>query len=118
MAFSRVAKLACLLLACMVATAPHAEAAITCGTVVTRLTPCLTFLRSGGAVAPACCNGVKALNNDAKTTPDRQAACGCLKTASTSISGIQLGNAASLAGKCGVNLPYKISPTIDCSKVK
>ncbi|KAM0006269.1 Non-specific lipid-transfer protein [Helianthus debilis subsp. tardiflorus] len=71
-----------------------------------------------GAVPPACCSGVKSLNSAAKTTPDRQTACGCLKSAYSSNSGINAGNAASLPGKCGVSIPYKISPGTDCSKVQ
>ncbi|KAA8517651.1 hypothetical protein F0562_015125 [Nyssa sinensis] len=118
MASSGLLKVACVVLMCMLVTAPYAQAAISCGTVTTKLAPCLGYLRNGGTVPANCCNGVKALNNLAKTTPDRQAACNCLKSASGSISGLNLSNAASLPGKCGVNIPYKISPSTDCSKVK
>ncbi|PQP98494.1 lipid transfer protein [Prunus yedoensis var. nudiflora] len=34
---------------------------------------------NGGAVPPACCNGIRNVNNLAKTTADRQATCNCLK---------------------------------------
>uniref|UniRef100_A0A251UI74 Non-specific lipid-transfer protein n=1 Tax=Helianthus annuus TaxID=4232 RepID=A0A251UI74_HELAN len=68
-----------------------------------------------GPVPPACCGGVKGLNNAAKLTPDRQTACGCLKSVYASNSGINLGFASDLPGKCGVNIPYKISPSTDCS---
>ncbi|KAJ0734860.1 putative plant non-specific lipid-transfer protein/Par allergen [Helianthus annuus] len=53
----------------------------------------------------------------AKLTPDRQTACGCLKSVYASNSGINLGFASNLPGKCGVNIPYKISPSTDCSTV-
>ncbi|CAH1441389.1 unnamed protein product [Lactuca virosa] len=105
----------CVVVTCMVVAAPYAEAAITCGQVVSSLSPCIPYLKNGGAVPPACCSGVKSLNSAAKTTPDRQTACGCLKSAS---GGVNLGNAASLPGKCGVSIPYKISPSTDCSKVQ
>ncbi|KAJ4979629.1 hypothetical protein NE237_010409 [Protea cynaroides] len=119
MASSSVVKLMCLVLACMVVVAPlTVDGAITCGMVISKLSPCLTYLRSGGSVPANCCNAVRSLNAAASSTPDRQTACGCLKNAYTSISGINSGNAASLPGKCGVNLPYKISPSIDCSKVR
>ncbi|XP_042503632.1 non-specific lipid-transfer protein 1-like isoform X2 [Macadamia integrifolia] len=118
MANSGVMKLVCLVLACMVVAAPLAEAAITCGQVVSKLAPCLTYLRSGGAVPGTCCNAVKNLNNSAKTTPDRQTACGCLKNAYNSISGINAAYAGGLPAKCGVNLPYKISPSINCATVR
>ncbi|KAD5960833.1 hypothetical protein R6Q59_013890 [Mikania micrantha] len=106
----------CLVLACMVVMAPCAEA-ITCGQVVSSLAPCLGYLTKGGNVPPACCGSVRGLNDAAKTTPDRQTACGCLKGAYASNSGINLLYASSLPGKCGVNVGYKISPSTDCSKV-
>ncbi|XP_076887819.1 non-specific lipid-transfer protein-like [Bidens hawaiensis] len=109
-------KVMCLVLVCMVVGVPCTEA-ITCGQVVSALVPCLGYLTKGGAVPPACCAGVRGLNNAAKSTPDRQTACGCLKGVYASNSGINLGFAGSLPGKCGVNVPYKISPSTDCSKV-
>ncbi|KAH7866970.1 hypothetical protein Vadar_027309 [Vaccinium darrowii] len=118
MATSGMVKLACVVLMCMVVTAPQAQAAISCGTVVASLTPCLSYLRNGGQVPVPCCNGVRSLYGAAKTTADRQTACSCLKTASGSVTGVNLGNAANLPKNCGVNIPYKISPSTDCSKVK
>ncbi|XP_010253094.1 PREDICTED: non-specific lipid-transfer protein 1-like [Nelumbo nucifera] len=119
MASSGVVKVACLVVAVMVIAAPHQEvAAITCGQVVSSIAPCLNYLQKGGAVPPACCSGVKSLNSAAKTTPDRQTACNCLKSAAVSNPSIQAGLASSLPAKCGVNVPYKISPSTDCSKVK
>ncbi|XP_043725182.1 non-specific lipid-transfer protein 1-like [Telopea speciosissima] len=119
MANSSVMKIVCLVMACMVVAAPHAvDAAITCGQVVSDLAPCLNYLRSGGSVTAGCCSAVRSLNSSAKTTPDRQTACGCLKNAYSSIPGINAGYASGLPGKCGVNLPYKISPSIDCSTVR
>ncbi|KAI7746900.1 hypothetical protein M8C21_018122 [Ambrosia artemisiifolia] len=107
----------CLVLACMVVVTPCAEA-ISCGQVVSGLVPCLGYLTKGGAVPPACCGGVSGLNNAAKSTSDRQTVCACLKVAYASNSGINLSYASSLPGKCGVNIPYKISPSTDCSKVQ
>ncbi|XP_043723574.1 non-specific lipid-transfer protein 1-like [Telopea speciosissima] len=118
MAISGFVKFACLVLVCMVVASPHVEAAVTCGQVVSKLSPCLGYLHSGGTVPAACCNSLRALNAAARTTPDRQAACGCLKSAYNSISGIKPALASSLPGSCGVNLPYKISPSIDCSTVR
>ncbi|KAI7748707.1 hypothetical protein M8C21_029965 [Ambrosia artemisiifolia] len=105
------------MVACMVVSAPYTEAAITCGQVVSRLISCLPYLQNGGAPSAACCGGVKGLNSAAQSTPDRQAACNCLKSSYSSYPGIKPGNAGSLAGKCGVNIPYKISPNTDCSTV-
>ncbi|XP_058075335.1 non-specific lipid-transfer protein 1-like [Magnolia sinica] len=118
MAGAGVHTLVCLVLAFALITSPHAEAAITCGQVVGALSPCISYLRTGGALPPACCKGIQTLNNSAKTTADRQAACGCIKSASAGISGLNYGLAAGLPGKCGVSIPYKIAPSTDCTKVK
>lgn len=116
MASSGMVKVACVVLMCMVVSAPSAQAAISCGTVVSNLAPCLSYLRNGGAVPAQCCNGVKSLFNAANTTPDRQQACKCMKSTAGTVSGIDLNNASTLPSKCGVNIPYKISPNTDCSK--
>ncbi|KAL4387773.1 hypothetical protein GQ457_09G012760 [Hibiscus cannabinus] len=110
-------KIACVVVLCLVVGAPSAQA-ITCGQVTSSLAPCIGYLRTGGTVPPPCCNGIRSLNSAAKTTPDRQTACNCIKTASAAISGINFGLAAGLPGKCGVNIPYKISPRTDCKSVK
>ncbi|PSS28962.1 Non-specific lipid-transfer protein [Actinidia chinensis var. chinensis] len=111
-------KVACIAVLCMVAVAvaPYAEAAITCGMVQSKLAPCVTYLKSGGAVPPKCCSGVKGLNSLASTKPDRQQACQCIKNAAQQIPGINPGLASGLPGKCGVKIPYPISPSTDCSK--
>ncbi|KAI3834009.1 hypothetical protein MKX03_003390 [Papaver bracteatum] len=109
-------KLASVVLACMVVIAPFAaEGAISCGMVVSKVSPCIGYLK-GAPLPPSCCAGLKSLLGAAHTTPDRQAACNCLKSASRGISGINYGNAASLPGKCGINIPYKFSPSTDCTK--
>ncbi|XP_030519854.1 non-specific lipid-transfer protein 1-like [Rhodamnia argentea] len=119
MARSALLKLACVLLACMVAAAPAARAAVTCGQVTGAMTPCIPYARSGAGPVPAtCCNGIRSLNSAARTTPDRQAACKCLKSVSGSISGLNYGVVAGLPGKCGVSIPYKISPSTNCDSVK
>ncbi|PWA41078.1 plant lipid transfer protein/Par allergen [Artemisia annua] len=111
-------KMACVVVACMVVFAPNANAVITCGQVTAGLLPCLGYLRNGGPVPAACCNGVKGLNNAAKSPVDRKSACNCLKNSYNAIGGINGGNAGTLPGKCGVNIPYKISPSTDCSKIR
>ncbi|KAI3834017.1 hypothetical protein MKX03_003398 [Papaver bracteatum] len=111
-------KLAYVLLACIVIVSPYAaEGATSCGTVVSKMTPCIPFL-TGGALPPSCCAGLKSLVSAAKTTPDRKTACNCLKSAAGGIPGINYGNAASLPGKCGDSVPYKFSPSTDCTKVQ
>ena len=116
MASSSVMKLLSLVVMAMVVAAPVANAAITCGQVSSSVAPCINYLRTGGTVPPACCNGIRSLNSAAKTTADRQAACKCLQSAAGSIKGINLNLAAGLPGKCGVNVPYKISPSTNCNR--
>ncbi|KAI3677745.1 hypothetical protein L6452_37013 [Arctium lappa] len=110
-------KVLCVVVACMVVAAPYAEAAIiSCGQVFDKTKPCLDYLRGGGSVPTVCCNAVKGLNNESKSTADRKLVCGCIKTALAVFTGINLDNALGLPGKCGVTFPYAISPKTDCSK--
>ncbi|TKY65685.1 Non-specific lipid-transfer protein [Spatholobus suberectus] len=96
---------------------PLAEAELTCSEVQRTVAPCLGYLRDpDGPVPEPCCNGVRSINNKANTTPDRQGVCRCLKATALSVRGVlNLPSLEALPGKCGVNLPYKISPTIDCN---
>ncbi|WCJ27836.1 Non-specific lipid-transfer protein [Euphorbia peplus] len=112
-------KLAILVVAIMVACgAMSTHAAITCGQVSGALAPCLNYLKSGGAPSPQCCNGVGRIAGMATTTPDRQLACNCLKNAAKNVPGINQDNAASLPGKCKVNIPYRISMSTNCASIK
>lgn len=108
-------KLVSALVLCMLVTGPLSAQAITCGQVNSALAPCIVFLRAGGPIPGPCCNGVRSLNAAARTTPDRQAACNCLKQAARAVPNLNLNNAAGLPGACGVSIPYKISPSTDCS---
>ncbi|KAG2296883.1 hypothetical protein Bca52824_043552 [Brassica carinata] len=91
----------CLVLTvCIVASV---DAAISCRTVERSLAPCACYLLKGGAVSPRCCAGVSKLNSMATTTPDRQQACKCVKSAA---QGLNPSLVSSLPGKCGVSIPY------------
>ncbi|KAK4481265.1 hypothetical protein RD792_012149 [Penstemon davidsonii] len=117
---SRMIKSMCMFLiatVCMAVIAPRGDAAIGCGTVVSYMKPCIPYVSNKGPPG-GCCGGVKGLYSAAKTTPDRQSVCGCLKSLSGSINGINYGKVGGLPGLCGVSIPYKISPSTDCSKVK
>ncbi|XP_057804320.1 non-specific lipid-transfer protein 1-like [Salvia miltiorrhiza] len=105
-------------LAVMVALlSPQSEAVASCDQLRGNLGSCLGFLR-GGVITSQCCNGVRAVAASAKTTADRHAACRCLVAAAQSMRGvIDLGNAARLPGRCGVNIPFQISPNTDCNRV-
>ncbi|PWA34204.1 Art an 3.0201 allergen precursor [Artemisia annua] len=114
----KMMKVFCVMVVCMVVSSSYAEAALTCNDVTKKISPCTSFLEKGGEVPVDCCTGVKGLNDAAKTTPDRQAACNCLKTSFKSSNNFKEENAAVLPSKCGVNIPYKISLETDCNKVK
>ncbi|XP_019187989.1 PREDICTED: non-specific lipid-transfer protein 1-like [Ipomoea nil] len=114
---AKLSLVVCFAVLCMVVVAPHAEAAMSCGTVASGLGPCLNYLKGTGPLVGGCCNGVRNLAGAAKTTADRQTACGCLKSLAGRISGLKPNLASSLPGKCGVNVGYPISTSTDCSKV-
>ncbi|PKA50561.1 Non-specific lipid-transfer protein [Apostasia shenzhenica] len=114
---SRAATAALLVAVMTAALFPAGEATITCSFVYQSLLPCLGYLQSSGrTVPPGCCSGISSLVAAAKTPADRRAACGCLKTAATGASGAYIDLASSLPAKCHVPLPYKISPSVDCTK--
>ncbi|PIN21379.1 hypothetical protein CDL12_05924 [Handroanthus impetiginosus] len=104
-----------LLIIFLAVTGPQADAAISCGVVLTSLSPCIGYLQRGGAITPSCCAGAKSLNNAAKTTPDLQAACRCIQTLVPSVRA-NPSFVNSLPQKCGINIPYNYSPSLDCSK--
>nr|XP_043637258.1 non-specific lipid-transfer protein Lac s 1-like [Erigeron canadensis] len=111
-------KILCSMIVGMMVAAPYAEAALSCNEVIIKLAPCLGYLMTGGKVPIRCCKGVKGLKAVAKTVSDRKRACECLKTAYKSHPGIKPANGEILPRKCGVSVPYKISPKTDCNKVK
>ncbi|CAN1166205.1 Non-specific lipid-transfer protein [Linum perenne] len=106
------------LMVVMVATSQVASAAVSCGMVTSSVGPCISYVMGNGPLTPGCCSGVKSLNAAAASTPDRQTACRCLKSTTASIPGINYGLASGLPGKCGVNVGYPISPSVDCNTVK
>ncbi|XP_047977588.1 non-specific lipid-transfer protein 1-like [Salvia hispanica] len=109
-----------LILAVMAVAGAQSEAAVSCSTVMTDLSPCINYVMYGGAQLPPvnCCQGIRSLYNQATSTPDRQTVCSCLKSVANSATPTIITNAASLPSKCGVNIPYKISPSTDCSTVR
>lgn len=120
MGVSRACFVVMMVIYMVVATTPNAKLAeaLTCGQVTGSLAPCLGYLRTAGSVAVpvTCCNGVRGLNSAARTTVDRRTACNCLKQTANAISDLNLNAAAGLPAKCGVNIPYKISPSTDCNR--
>ncbi|KAF0916569.1 hypothetical protein E2562_007644 [Oryza meyeriana var. granulata] len=85
-------------------------------TVGTAIAPCISYATGRGSLTQGCCNGVSGLNNAASTTADRQAACRCLKSLAGTIKSLNIGTAAGIPGKCGVNVGFPISLSTDCNK--
>ncbi|CAI9112887.1 OLC1v1013390C1 [Oldenlandia corymbosa var. corymbosa] len=108
-------KLFCVGLLGLLILAPHAEAAMTCGTVISSLAPCLTYIQ-GGPLNPACCSGISSLKNQASTKPDRQAVCTCLKQVAAANPGAA-SKGAGLLKACKVSIPYALNPKINCASV-
>jgi hypothetical protein len=94
----------------------EASAAITCEQVGSNLMPCLPYTTGRGTLTPGCCNGVRSLNSVASTSADHQVACRCIKSLTSTISGLDWGAISSLPGKCGVSVPVPISPSTECDK--
>uniref|UniRef100_A0A0D9WHQ0 Non-specific lipid-transfer protein n=1 Tax=Leersia perrieri TaxID=77586 RepID=A0A0D9WHQ0_9ORYZ len=95
-----------------------ARAALTCSTVYNTLLPCLPYVQSGGDVPAACCGGIRSVVAAARTTADRRTACICLKNvAAGAAGGPYISRAAALPGRCGVSVPFKISPNVNCNAV-
>ncbi|WOL05500.1 non-specific lipid-transfer protein 1-like [Canna indica] len=101
----------------LLAASPQAVEAITCGQVASSLRSCVPYVTGKGALAAACCSGVRSLKSAAATPADRKTACSCIKSTVAGVSGVKPGLASGLPGKCGVSIPYPISSSTDCSKV-
>ena len=112
------AQLVAVALACaaLLAAAGSSEAAasFTCAQVVSVMSPCFTYARGDGPIGQ-CCYGVRSLASAARTPADRRFACGCLKSAAASVTGLNLATAAKIPARCAVNIP-PISASVDCSR--
>jgi hypothetical protein len=118
MARATAAQLAVVAMVVVLLAAPYAADALTCGQVTSDLGPCLAYARgTGSSPSAGCCSGVKKLAGAARSTADKQTACKCLKSVAAG-RGIKPGNAASIPSKCGVSVPYTISSSVDCSKIR
>ena len=103
------------------APAPAESAVSNCAQVAQYLGPCISYaMGRGSAPGPAdrCCSGVRSLNAAAATPADRKSTCNCLKQQTSGMAGIRPDLVAGIPSKCGVNIPYAISPSTDCSKVR
>ncbi|MED6146062.1 hypothetical protein PIB30_031078 [Stylosanthes scabra] len=96
----------------------QAEAGPSCGDVQDDLSPCIPYVTGNDNNVPgACCSGIKKVNSQAKTTQDRRSVCVCIKTTAHSVRHLNINKLSKLPAFCGVNLPYKLSPSIDCNRI-
>ncbi|KAF3654337.1 putative pleiotropic drug resistance protein 1-like [Capsicum annuum] len=101
------------------ASSADGDATVTCSTVYSNLEPCLSYVLGGGLNVPSeCCSGLKSLLSTARTKSDLQSACNCVKSVASRATGVQINRAAKIPGICEANIPFKISPNVDCSKIK
>ncbi|KAK6782582.1 hypothetical protein RDI58_020378 [Solanum bulbocastanum] len=108
-----------LLLICIAVAVANEDVTITCNLVYSSLEPCLSYVLGGGLSVPSeCCSGIKSLHKSACTIADRQSFCRCIKSAGSHTTEAQFSRAAKLTGICRANVLFKISPHVDCSKVK
>ncbi|KAI7742491.1 hypothetical protein M8C21_019411 [Ambrosia artemisiifolia] len=92
----------------------HPSEAISCGALTGMLSPCLPYLRSGGAPTRGCCDGAKRLLGATRTQADRRTACNCAKAAAPQLK-VRPDFASSLPGKCGITTPIPINPNVNCN---
>ncbi|XP_016455845.2 non-specific lipid-transfer protein-like [Nicotiana tabacum] len=94
-----------------------ANAEVQCSDVILKIIPCQNFLMSGeSSPSVACCSGAQALDKEAAASqPDRQAICGCLKSAAQAFP-VNVDKAAQLPTLCKLTTKIPINPTVDCSK--
>nr|XP_009618455.1 non-specific lipid-transfer protein 1-like [Nicotiana tomentosiformis]XP_016450818.1 PREDICTED: non-specific lipid-transfer protein 1-like [Nicotiana tabacum]AHB86570.1 non-specific lipid-transfer protein LTP1.1 [Nicotiana tabacum] len=95
-----------------------ADETVTCDTVINSLRSCLGYVIGGGIVPSECCNGLKSLLIVARTTADHQSACKCLKSIDSGVTREEFSRVASIPRICKAKVPFKISPDVDCSKIK
>ncbi|GAV59992.1 Tryp_alpha_amyl domain-containing protein, partial [Cephalotus follicularis] len=94
------------------------QAAISCSQVESSLAPCLPYLTLAqrGAPSATCCTGVRNIKTMTLTTPDRRAACECVKTAASRYRGIKPDAASQLPKQCGVDIGIPITKDVDCNR--
>ncbi|CAL0316773.1 unnamed protein product [Lupinus luteus] len=87
-----------------------------CSDAMNQIAPCLGYTIGQGGDAPPSeyCNGVRALVSSVPTTPDRRAACECLKGAAAAFHVIKDDLANSLFKKYSVSMEFSISKDINC----
>ncbi|KAK8684802.1 hypothetical protein V6N13_040818 [Hibiscus sabdariffa] len=113
-------KLVCGLVLFMLVVEPMGTAALSCVDMASQTVACMGYLQNGGGNRPpsSCCNGVRNVIRQARTTRDRQTLCRCLQNAARAFSGSSYRLVESLPGKCRVRITFRINPSTDCNRVR
>jgi hypothetical protein len=100
MALATTAKLVVVvgLLAAVLLAAPRTANAIACDEVTDAFAPCLSYDDDDEASiyvpSTECCDGIQGIADATQSTADKRAACSCLKTMLTMVSGMEPGEVA------------------------
>jgi hypothetical protein len=106
------------LAAAMLLAACHTANAMPCEEVADAFAPCLRYARyQDPRPSLLCCDGLQAITDAAQSTADKRAACDCLKTMLTAFSEIDPDEVAGIPSICGVNMPFALSATADCTRI-
>lgn len=114
--FGVLLKLVPLVFLCMLVNSPCGKADISCGTVASKLAPCLPYIQKGQGERPECCPNIRSLVSLDRNKADRQSVCKCLHFFASGFSDAEIQNAARLPGHCEVFTPYPIERNTDCSR--
>ncbi|KAJ0428816.1 putative plant lipid transfer protein/Par allergen [Helianthus annuus] len=109
---SHVAMLAMITMALVMV---HPTEAISCGELAGMLSPCISYLRSGGSPSANCCSGAKKVQGAIQSQADRRTACNCAKSAAGQLQ-VRADAATGLPGKCGISVNVPMNPNVDCNR--
>ncbi|KAL8126856.1 hypothetical protein AgCh_013959 [Apium graveolens] len=92
--------------------------ALTCSSIGPSIVQCSPYAR-GAFIRPSvgCCNAVRSIYAQARTTQDRRTLCNCLKRTASSVRGIQLSSIAAIPQRCGLRVSFPTNPNINCNTV-
>ncbi|KAJ0432982.1 putative plant lipid transfer protein/Par allergen [Helianthus annuus] len=110
---SHVAMLAMITMALVMV---HPTEAISCGELAGMLSPCISYLRSGGSPSANCCSGAKKVQGAIQSQADRRTACNCAKNAAGQLQ-VRADAASGLPGKCGISVNVPMNPNVDCNSI-
>ena len=113
---SLVLKLACIVIMGLVlANEPPRAHAMSCGRFLDKFSKCNQYAR-GGALEPACCQGLRDIKREDTTKAARQQSCNCMVGILNNVPGLIPSRALEIPTLCREPMPYPISTTANCNK--